>query len=123
MHHPIRLVALFIVALPVAHAEIIDIRWGADERFAHEGTVAAGRFTELCGKLPAGQNVRWQFEASVAVDFNLHYHVEKTVVVPSKLAAVQRADGVLATKIAQDYCWMWTNKSSTPATLSITLQR
>lgn len=112
-----------LVASGAARAEIHPIRWDADERFVHQGSVAAGRFTELCGTLPAGQNVRWRFEATAALDFNLHYHVGKTVVYPSKLAAVQRADGVLATKIAQDYCWMWTNTSAGPATLSVTLQR
>lgn len=112
-----------VAANGAARAEIVDIRWAADERFAHRGTVAAGAFTELCGALPAGQNVRWQFEATVALDFNVHYHVDKAVVYPSRLAAVQRADGVLATKTAQDYCWMWTNPSAAAATLSVTLQR
>ena len=31
----------------------LDIRWSADERFTHRGKIAAGKFVELCGKLPA----------------------------------------------------------------------
>src|SRR5450755_349229 len=94
--------ALFIAlalltALPVAWADVVDIKWSDDGRFAHEGTVAAGKFAEVCGKLPAGTSVRWDFEASTPLDFNVHYHFGKEVVFPSKLAAVAMAkDTVLA---------------------------
>lgn len=114
---------VLLTALPVARADVVDINWSGDGRFAHEGTVAAGKFAEVCGKLLAGTSVRWDFEASMPLDFNVHYHVGKEVVFPSKLAAMARAKDTLQTSIAQDYCWMWSNKSAKPATLTLNLQR
>ncbi len=112
-----------LMALPEARADVVDIKWSGDGRFAHQSTVAAGKFAEVCGKLPAGTSVRWDFEASTPLDFNVHYHVGTEVVFPSKLAAVATAKDTLQTSIAQDYCWMWSNKSAEPATLTLNLQR
>lgn len=57
------------------------------------------------------------------VDFNVHDHLGKEVKLPVKLDAVASARDTLDARIAQDYCWMWTNKSAAPTTLSVTLQR
>ena len=113
---------LMAAALPAA-AEIVDIQWSGDGRFLHATRVAPGKFVELCGKLPAGQQVRWQFESGVPVDFNVHYHVGKEVMFPIKLSAVASARNTLDARIAQDYCWMWTNKSAAATPLTVTLQR
>ncbi|HEY6134597.1 MAG TPA: hypothetical protein VIW70_11510 [Rubrivivax sp.] len=110
-------------AVTGARAEIVDIRWDTSGRFERSLGVVPGKFAEVCGKLPAGINVAWSFEASAPLDFNLHYHVGKDVVYPAKLGAVAIAKDTLATKIDQDYCWMWSNKSTTPATLQLRLQR
>ena len=116
--------ALALAAIaPGTRADIVDIAWDADARFERSMSVAPGKFAELCGKLPAGLKVGWRFQASAPLDFNLHYHVGKEVVFPSKLAAVATAKDTLATKIDQDYCWMWSNKSTVPVTVSVSLQR
>lgn len=123
-HRPARAVALALAAIATsATADIVDIAWDTGGRFERTLSVAPGKFAELCGKLPAGLMVRWEFEASVPLDFNVHYHVGKEVVFPSKLAAVATAKDTLDTKIEQDYCWMWSNKSAAPATTEIKLQR
>ena len=106
-----------------ASAEIIDVTWDAAGRFERVAAVAPGKFTEVCDKLPAGAKVRWDFEASAPLDFNVHYHVGKAVVFPSKLAAVSAATGTLDAKIEQDYCWLWSNKSAAAATVKVRLQR
>ncbi len=106
-----------------ATAGVVDIAWNASGRFEHTLSVAPGKFAEVCGKLPAGLKVNWAFEASAPLDFNVHYHVDKDVVFPSKLTAVAAAKDTLETRIEQDYCWMWSNKSSAPATFTIRLQR
>ena len=67
--------------------------------------------------------MRWDFEASTPVDFNVHYHEGKDVVFPAELSAVASAKGTLNTKIEQDYCWMWSNKSAAAATLTVNLRR
>ena len=114
--------ALAAVTTP-AWADIVDIAWDSNGRFERSATVPPAKFTEVCGKLPAGLKVRWNFEASTPLDFNIHYHVGKEVVFPSKLKAVAAAQDTLDTKIEQDYCWMWTNKSALPSTVTVRLQR
>lgn len=123
MRYALLMGTLLLAALPTARADLVDIQWSADGRFTHEGRIAAGKFVEVCGKLPAGVKVHWDFEAGVPIDFNVHYHAGKDVVFPSKQSAVVSGKDTLATKIDQDYCWMWTNKSTAPATLAVHLQR
>jgi hypothetical protein len=123
MRFPGLFTAMLLAGLPHAQAEIVDIRWAADGAFAHEAKIAPGKFVELCGKLPAGAKVRWHFEAGAPMDFNVHYHLGEKVVYPFKMNAVAAAQDVLETKLAQDYCWMWTYKGSSAATLSVRLSR
>jgi len=123
---PARALVLALVATATATsagAGVVDIAWDASGRFEYTGTVAPGKFAEVCGKLPAGLQVRWDFEARAPLDFNVHYHVDKDVVFPSKLSAVAMAKDTLATKIEQDYCWMWSNKSAAAANFTVRLQR
>ena len=116
--------ALAALALTsTARADIVDIAWDASGRFERAVTLAPGKFVELCGKLPAGLKVRWDFEASAPLDFNVHYHIGKDVVFPSKMAATRKARDVLDTRTEQDYCWMWSNKTIGAASLKIELQR
>lgn len=83
----------------------------------------AGKILEVCGKLPAGARVQWGFEADAPVDFNVHFHVGKDVIFPTKLSAVTQGKDTLAAKFEQDYCWMWTNESAVPTMLVLHLQR
>ena len=124
--HPARPLALALAFTAIATgagADVIDIKWDAKGRFERSVNVAPGKFAEICGKLPAGLKVRWDFDAGLPLDFNVHYHVGKEVVFPSKLTAVAAAKDSLDTKIDQDYCWMWSNKSASTATVKVKLQR
>ena len=126
IRHPAAGVALAVALSVMAAstlADIVDIAWAADGRFERSLSVAPGKFAEVCGKLPAGLKIRWNFEASTPMDFNVHYHVGKDVVFPSKFTAVASAKDTLDAKVDQDYCWMWSNKSSAPATVMVKLQR
>ena len=114
---------LLLATASSARAQLVDIQWSGDGRFTHRGTVAAGKFVEVCGKLPAGLSVRWDFAASTPMAFNVHYHQGKDVVYPAELSAATSAKDVLVTKIEQDYCWMWENASASAATLSVNLAR
>jgi hypothetical protein len=84
-------------------------------------TVPPGKFAELCGALKPGQNVTWSFEAKSALNFNIHYHVGKEVRFPAQIDRTQGAQGELQVDAAQDYCWMWTNKTVIPTTLKVDL--
>lgn len=123
MHKLLLIATVLLAGVHSARAEIVDIRWAGDGRFTYQDQIATGQFVEVCGKLPAGLKVRWDFSASAPLEFNLHYHAGKKVVYPFKLSGAAAAKNTLRTKIEQDYCWMWTNKSPAPATLSVTLRR
>lgn len=55
------------------------------------------------------------------MDFNVHYHAGKEVVFPAKLVAVAKGKASLHTKVDQDYCCMWSNKSTGPIALTVRL--
>lgn len=121
-----KLLAAFLLALVstgCVAADLIKISWDADGRFAGEQSVAPGKFLEVCGALQSETKVNWNFGASAAVDFNVHYHAGSEVVFPSKLAAVTGGNDVLRVEADQDFCWMWTNTSRTPAQVTFRLQR
>ena len=124
---PPRTLALLAVALmsgsAFASSPIVDIAWSTDGRFAHKATLAAGKFVELCGKLAVGENVRWNFTAAEPVDFNIHYHVGKEAVFPARQTQVSSGRDTLNVAVAQDYCWMWTNKGRDAVTLTVELAR
>jgi hypothetical protein len=102
---------------------IADIAWDARGGFAHTATVQPGKFIEVCGKLEAGGRVRWDFDATGPVDFNIHYHVGKEAVFPARQTQVSSGRDTLNVAVAQDYCWMWTNKGAGAASLRFTLAR
>jgi hypothetical protein len=129
-HGATALIATLAIALtataPAAGAakgEILPLAWPADGSFSRSVSLAPGRFVEVCGPLPAQQAVQWRFEAEAPLDFNIHYHEGKAVHYPARQAGVAQAAGTLETRIAQDYCWMWTNPSGQAATLKLVLQR
>ena len=106
-----------------ASSHIVDIAWSPEGRYKHQAHIAAGKFVEVCGKLAVGNSVRWSFTSAAPVDFNIHYHVGKEAVFPVKQAQVAMGDDTLKVAVAQDYCWMWTNKGSAPVSLTVELAR
>ena len=107
----------------LAAAHIVDIAWSPDGRFEHQAQIAAGKFVEVCGPLAPGGGVRWRFTAGAPVDFNIHYHLGKETVFPARQAQVSRGSDTLNVAVAQDHCWMWTNKGATPVSLTVDLAR
>ena len=88
---------------------------------AHE--MSPYKIHEACVKLAPGDRLDWRFESLAPVDFNIHYHEGKAVKFPAKQDGVAKGSGKLGVEIQQDYCWMWTNKSTKESTLRVTLQR
>ena len=110
-------------ASSLAQAELLDIAWNASGHYEKTAIVQPEKFLELCGGLAKGQTIGWSFDADQALDFNVHFHEGKDVVFPEKQIAVTKASGTLNVALKQDYCWMWSNKSATPATLTARLKR
>jgi hypothetical protein len=115
--------ATLLATATLAHALIIDLEWTPAGSFERQISIAPGQFAELCGALAKGQSVQWTFEAGTALDFNIHYHQGNDVVYPARASDAARADGTLQVDRAQDYCWMWTNKSGRPTSLKVQLRR
>ncbi|MCW5631946.1 MAG: hypothetical protein KIT17_01285 [Rubrivivax sp.] len=106
-----------------AAGHIVEINWGPDGRFAHSAEVDAGKFVEVCGELDLGATIRWEFEASAPVDFNIHYHVGKAAEFPAKQAQVSAGQDTLRVAVQEHYCWMWSNKSSGRVRVDVRLLR
>ena len=112
-----------LMGAAAALAEVIELQWQDAGRFERSLTIAPGKFAEICGPLEAGQAVQWSFDADRALNFNVHYHVDKDVRYPAKKESVKRLQGDLSVDARQDYCWMWTNKTTAATKLSVTLRR
>jgi hypothetical protein len=71
-------------------------------------TIAPGKVGEVCMPLEAGDTLAWHFKSSVEVDFNLHQHIGKEVLMPveRKAVAEDRAEHRVDRK--NDWCLMWT---------------
>ena len=119
---PAAAAALLAVAT-LTQAQVVDLEWTPVGTFERRIGVAPGKFAELCGALAKGQSVQWRFEAGAALDFNIHYHQGKDVTYPARATGAQRSEGTLAVDSAQEYCWMWTNKTGTAVELTVTLNR
>ena len=96
-------IALSVVSF-AATAEVINLSWDAQQQFSRKLEVTPTQFVELCGKLAAATTVTWQFDASEALNFNVHYHEGKDVRFPAKQDGVATLQGELKVEHDQDYC-------------------
>ena len=107
----------------ITRAEAIDLLWRDGRHFERSLTIAPGKFAEICGPLAAGQTIEWSFKADHALNFNIHYHADKDVRFPAKQDQTASLQGILAVDAQQDHCWMWVNKATTAARLTLALTR
>ena len=115
---------LFALACSVSNsqAEIISFKFDANLSFKTQSNIQPGKFSEVCGKLKKGNLIRWQFDSSAPLDFNIHYHEGKEIIFPYKMNNIKSAKEELLISLDQDYCWMWTNKSSEAVKLEMNLR-
>ena len=106
-----------------AFAGVVDLKWNEQGQFQHSAEIKAGGFLEVCGKLPVGLKIDWQYKSVQALDFNIHYHEGKKLSVPVKHQAKQTLAEQFEVKVAQDYCWMWSNKTKEATTVELSLHR
>lgn len=104
-----------------AAAELIEVKLTPGTIVEKRLTVQPGKFAELCAGLKSGQSVMWNFRAAAATDFNIHYHIDKQVEYPERREGISDASGRLTANVDQSYCWMWTNRSTTPIALDVRL--
>ena len=116
------LLSAFFFCSSTSKAEVISFNLDANPSFKTQANIQPGKFSEVCGKLKKGNLIRWQFDSSAPLDFNIHYHEGKEVIFPYKMNAIKSAKEELLISLDQDYCWMWTNKSSEAVKLEMNLR-
>ena len=116
-------VAALAAPVPSGAADLVRIEWDSAGVFERRLTLAPGRFAEVCGRLDPGARVDWRFDASQPSDFNIHYHEGRAVRYPAKEEGRTQSAGILEVTRAEDYCWMWSNRSVGPLEVRVRLQR
>lgn len=106
-----------------AAASLVELKWDEQGRFQHQTEIKAGGVLEVCGKLAAGLKIDWQYQSPQVLDFNIHFHEGKKVTMPVKYQARKEAAEQFKVKQAQDYCWMWSNKSKQSASIELSLKQ
>lgn len=117
------LAALSGPAPALAAAQVVDIAWTPEGRFAHATTLAPKEVLEVCGKLPLASQVQWSFEATAPLAFNIHVHQGKKVVYAARLEQADRAQGRQRFDAEPAHCWMWTNAGAAGVTIEVELRR
>jgi len=116
------LLSALVFSSTTCKAEVISFKLEANPSFKTQVNIQPGKFSEVCGKLKKGNSIRWQFDSSAPLEFNIHYHEGKNVVFPYKMSAIKSGEEELLISLDQDYCWMWTNKSKEEVKLEMSLR-
>jgi hypothetical protein len=62
---------------------------------------------EDCLRLAVGDRLDYEFASNQPVDFNIHYHEGRSVLMPIVRNKARQDSGLFAPVLAQDYCLMW----------------
>jgi hypothetical protein len=116
------LLSALVFSSTTCKAEVISFKLEANPSFKTQANIQPGKFSEVCGRLKKGNLIRWQFDSSAPLEFNIHYHEGKNVIFPYKMSAIKSGEEELLISLDQDYCWMWTNKSKEEVKLEMSLR-
>lgn len=115
--------ASIAAALGSGAACAADVSWDAQGAASVVVTVAPSDAQQLCTRLRSGQRVVWAFVSQSSVDFNLHHPQGKGLNYLVQKSAVREARDALEPAVAQEYCWVWTNRTEAPAQISVQMRR
>ena len=116
------LLSALVFSFTTCKAEVISFKLEANHSFKTQANIQPGKFSEVCGRLKKGNLIRWQFDSSAPLEFNIHYHEGKNVIFPYKMSAIKSGEEELLISLDQDYCWMWTSKSKEEVKLEMSLR-
>ena len=119
---PVLLLFSLACSVSTSQAELISFKLDGNLSFKTQSNIQPGKFSEVCGKLKKGNLIRWQFDSSAPLDFNIHYHEGKEIIFPYKMNNIKSAKEELLISLDQDFCWMWTNKSGEAVKLEMNLR-
>ena len=74
--------------------------------------IRPGKIAEECRHLVADERLRYRFEASTAVPFNVHFHRGNSVEYPVKVERTSKETSIFTASSAEEFCWMWTNETA-----------
>ncbi len=75
-----------------------------------EAMIAAGKIKEVCFPAKPPIQISYQFSAEKPLNFNIHFHKDKTVFYPIKQDNILSTQGLFTPESDQFYCMMWSNK-------------
>jgi hypothetical protein len=104
-------------------AAVTELRWSDSGTFAQTLSIAPGKVAEVCGMIDQKTSTAWKFNATAPVEFNIHRHAGNDVIYATRSFAVREQNGTFNPNGSYEWCWMWTNESSTPASVSVDLKR
>lgn len=77
--------------------------------------IANGKHAEECFALDLWERIEFRFEASTAVDYDLHTHRGSKVVTEMWAKGTRGESGAFTASDRQEYCMLWTNTGAVPA--------
>lgn len=115
--HSVKMLFLWVLlagsaagVVEAAAAEILQ----SDER---ELELAPRSNEETCMELARNELLEISFSATLAVDFNLHYHLENQMRFPVNLKQQRDYADSYVAPATRTYCLMWTNRNDQPLRL------
>lgn len=110
------ILAAFEVGAPIpAPAEPASAQQGATTL-----GISPGYEREVCHTLKRGNKRRYNFTSTLPLEFNIHYHLEETVIYLAVGHDVRSKEGLMAAGADREeiYCWMWVNLQMQPTELT-----
>ena len=85
--------------------------------------IMPGKIHENCFVLAPNESIKYTFNTTSDVAFNIHYHSGDQVKYPVKLKSVSNKSDSFKATIKQNYCLMWTNNSKQSTQLSYSYRK
>lgn len=112
----------FLPLTILGQRQLVHVALPAKQTVERRLVAPSGDFVELCASVRAGRVITWRFEATAPLAFHTHFHVDGDVRAPESMSAVTAAQGRLALKAPNDYCWLWANRSAEAVTIRMLLR-
>src|SRR2546426_217468 len=76
---------------------------------SEQSSIAPGDIHEVCMTLTPRETLRYAFNGTGKLSFNIHYHAGNGIYFPVREYLTSEAKDSFTPALQQDYCLMWTN--------------
>jgi len=113
--------ASFAVFIPVILAWVSKDPHQQFSESKYELVIQPGEIHESCLKILKTEKLKYSYQGSGKLDFNIHYHdeVNGDIFYPVKEELLSYKSDIFQPQITQTYCMMWENKDRSPSGLSL----